>query len=431
MTLRSLKLAAILPVILVPACLSAQMTTTASEDERIEQLVRSEASEWYTPKNSVTVGFRLLTSGANVRFGNLGSIGAGAAATPPVPGSPTNRVYDNGYVNVDAPLAGEMDANGNQTSIPGFRYQTYTKTTKPITDADGKVIGEEIVDVLTADRLSYTPGQTRSWGYSTPGQAEEMPGYIAMSTYSATSEGASLSNKEGPSAGIELQFAHAMRKLGKRTELSFVAGMALNGINNTISGDVRSTLHTHTDYYNLHGLPAPETSLDKPYKGPIFPDGITETTTPIGGEADPSLSTNTPTAGGATVHGRWQIKGAYFMMRLGPSVRTQVTERLGLSASIGLAAAYAGTHFSSEETMEVPVIGTIIKDTVTDSDATKFLTGYYADFNVEWATNETLGVFGGVSAQRFGDYTQVLGDRSALIDLGNAIGIRGGVNIKF
>jgi hypothetical protein len=427
MTSRSLQLTALLALISAPVFLSAQ-ETTASEDERIEQLVRSESSEWYTPKNSVSVGFRVLTSGVNVHFGNLGSV----ALLAPDSAGTGQRVYNNGYVDVDAPRSDEVDANGHQTSTPGGRYQTYTTQTNPVTDANGVVIGTTTTQVVSGDSLSYTPGLTRNWSYSTPEQAASVPGYIAMSNYGATSEGGGVTKKEGPSAGVELQFSHAIRKFGKRTELSFVAGFALNGINDKASGDVKATLQTYTDYYSLNGQPAPAATVDVPYVGPSNPTGTSETTTAIG--ANPSnavSSTLNSTPGGATVHGRWQVKGAYMMLRVGPSLRTQVTDRFGVSASLGLAGAYVGTQYTATETLDVPLVGTTITDPITTSDASKFLTGYYADFNLEWTANDTLGLYGGVSAQKFGDYTQTLGDRTALIDLGNSLGLRGGINIKF
>ena len=404
MTLRLFRPAALLVLITAPVFLPAQ-ETTANEDERIEQLVRSEASEWYTPKNSVTVGFRVLTSGANVRFGNLGSVFGNVDITsriaPPSAGATVKRTYNNGFVDVDAPRTDELDVNGNQTSTPGGRYQSFTSTIAPVVDANGNVVSTTVVPLVSRDSVSYTPGLTRVWGYATPDQATEIPGYIAMSSYSATSEGGSFSKKQGPSAGVELQFSHALRKLGKRSELSFIAGVALNGINNKIAGDVHSTLHTYTDYYSLNGQTAPTTSLDSPYSAPIFPDGTTEATVPLSTISDPKLNSQSSATGAATVHGQWHIKGAYFMLKMGPSIRTQLTDRLGLSASAGVAGAYVGTHYSATESMEILTTGTTITDNVTDSDETKFLAGYYADFNVEWVTNDTLGLFGGISAQKF------------------------------
>lgn len=418
MTLRSLQLTALLALISSPIFLFAE-ETTASEDERIEQLVRNEASEWYTPKNTVSVGFRVLTSGAKVRFGNLGSVtpsGYSRIVSSAALGLVT-RLYDNGAVGLDAPRSNELDANGNQTSKPGERYQTYNNTPNP--------------PVLVADSRSYTPGLTRNWNYSTADQNIERPGYIAMSSYRTTSEGGSFSKNQGPSAGVELQFSHAFRKLSKRTELSFVAGFALNGINNKTSGDVKATLNTYTDYYSLNGLAAPTVSLAAPYSAPYYvsPDTVTEATTPI--SATRSDNTQTPSPGAATVHGRWQIKGAYFMLRAGPSLRTQFTDRFGVSASLGLAGAYAGTHYSAVESFEAPLTGKPILDTISDSDTNRFLGGFYADLNMEWTANETMGLFGGLTAQKFGDYKQTLGDRNARVDLGSSLGVRGGVNVKF
>jgi hypothetical protein len=426
MTPRSLQLTAFLALLAWPVMSHAQ-ETSAKEDERIEQLVRSEASEWYAPKNSVTVGFRLLSSGSNVHFGNLGSIPFSAAIDQSIPG---NRVYDNGYVNADSPAAGERDANGNQISQPGGRFKTYNSQVNVIYDSAGNAIGTETVQVLASDSLSYTPGLTRSWSYSTPEQATSQPGYIGMTAYNANSEGGAFSGKQGPSGGVELVFNHALRKFGKRTELSFVTGLGINGINDKVAGDVTSTLGTYTDYYSLNGQPAPVTLIATPYVAPsLNSDGKTDSTVPL--TATPDHTTNTTTPGGVTVHGRWQVKGAYFMMRVGPSIRTQVTEHFGLSASLCLAGAYAGTTYSAVESMEVPLIGTTISVPPTPNDATKFLGGYYADFNMEWNANDTMGLFGGVSAQKFGDYTQTLGERTARIDLGGGVGLRGGLNIKF
>lgn len=423
MNFRLLRLV-IFPVLLTaPVFLHAQ-ETTANEDERIEQLVRTEASEWYTPKNSVQVGFHILTSGARVRFGNLGSVAASSLIAPASLGGVVSRTYDNGYVDLDSPRSEELDANGGQTTQPGSHYYTYT------VDADGN-------QIVATDRIAYTPGLTRNWSYSTADQASAMPGYVAMNSYSATSDGGSFTKKQGASAGVELQFAHAIRKFGKRTEFSFVMGAALNSINNKIAGDVHSTLHTLTDYYALPpGATAPVATGDTPlpYIGPSYDATNTiETTVPIAVAADPSLTTNTSTAGGATVHGLWSIKGAYFMLKLGPAIRTQLTDRFGVSASLGVAGAYVGTHYSAVESMEIPEVGTVVVNPTTDqdSDKSKFMTGYYADFSMEWATNDTLGVFGGVSAQKLGDYTQTIGTRDALIDLGSSVGLRGGINIKF
>ena len=66
-----------------------------------------------------------------------------------------------------------------------------------------------------------------------------------------------------------------------------------------------------------------------------------------------------------------------------------------------------------------------------ESDTSKFLGGYFADLNFDWAANERTGLFGGITAQKFDGYDQTLGGRTARVDLGNSVGLRGGISIKF
>jgi hypothetical protein len=449
MRLRPLFFTTLLALLVVPSALFAEAEISSKEEERLAALARDN-SEWYAPKSSLSVGFRVLASGVNVQFGKLGTVDFNTNIAPPSAGV-GKRVYNNGTVDLDAPRATELDANGNQISTPGGRYQTTTTTTSNVTDAAGNVIGTVDTTTVSGDYLSYTPGLTRVWTYSTPDQALVRPGYIAMSSYSATSDGETRDKKQGPSGGVELQFAHIMGKMSKRTEWSLMAGITLNGINNKTAGDVHSSLNTKTDFYSLYGQTAPYTSPAAPYNGPSYtdlpdpsggaipiPSGL-ENTVPIGVVADNKTANNattndsvlTTTPGAATVHGKWQVKGAYYMVRVGPSVHSQLTERLGVSASLGLAGAYAGTHYTAVESMDVPGLTTTITNLDVASDETKFLGGYYADCNLDWAANETMGLFTGLSAQKFGDYGQALGSRTARIDIGTSVGIRGGINIKF
>lgn len=407
-----------LPVVLLltlPAGLPAQ-----TEEVSIPGFARA-IDEFHAGKNTVTFGYRVLASGAQVRFGNLGTVPSTRTIEPASAGG-VDRQYDNGFVRQDSPRAEEMDADGNTTSTPGKRYQTF------LTNEDGST-------TLSGDFLSYTPGLSRSWGYNNDSQLKG--GGVAFSNYSATTEGAALSHSGGPAGGVELQLMRTLGKLSKRVEWSLAAGIALNDIHNKANGTVRSTLHTHTDVFSLHGLTAP----GAPYKAPSYTDlndadgnviatsGL-ETTTPINATPDPALSADTATPGDATVAGNWKIKGAYYMMRLGPSVRARLTDRLGVSASLGLAGAYAGTNYGVVEELTVDGATAAIT-TNEESEARKFLPGFYADVNAEWLVNERAGFFAGASVQNFGDYRQSVGGRAARIDLGNSVGVRGGISIKF
>jgi hypothetical protein len=439
MSLRPLQSALVISLLALPALLATQ--TSSNEDERMVALTRADSADWYVPKNNLSIGFRVLSSGAKVNFSQLGVVPFDVTPAPASAGV-AQRTYNNGAVYLDLPRTNELDANGNQTSPPGGRYITTTVVTSNVTDANGNVIGTTNTTVVTGNFLSYTPGRTRNWSYGTPQQASRRPGYIAMSSYSATSDGAMLDKKQGPSGGIELQFEHTMGRLSKHTEWRLLTGVALNDINNKIRGNISATLHTNTDFYSLNGLAAPATTPATPYTAPVngadllAPNGTVlvangfETTVPLAAAPDPALSTSTAVAGGTTVHGNYQVKGEYLMVKLGPSVHAQLTERFGLSASLGVAGAYAGTRYSVVESFEIPDVGGLITST-EESIASKFLSGYYADFNLEWLANERTGLFGGVSAQRFGNYDQTVGGRTARIDLGSSVGIRGGISIKF
>ncbi|MSU46037.1 MAG: hypothetical protein EXS42_02635 [Lacunisphaera sp.] len=75
------------------------------------------------------------------------------------------------------------------------------------------------------------------------------PGYIALSSYSATSDGGALDKKQGPTGGMEMQFSRTLGRLSKRTEWRLLTGIALNGINNKIAADTLATLRTSTNFF--------------------------------------------------------------------------------------------------------------------------------------------------------------------------------------
>jgi len=441
MTLRPLLSLVALTLLAAPALLPAQ--TSSSEEERLEKLM-ADSAQWYVPKTTVSIGFRMLNAGGKVAFGNLGSVAFESEVAPIQDGS-VDRVYDNGAVRADVPRLDEKDANGNVITTPGSRYPILStikvnvtdSNGNPVLNADGTNVTEDVL-LQTGDFLAYTPGLTRNWGYGSNTQLTG-DGRIAMSTYSATSEGASAMKESGASAGVEFQYVRHFSKPASRLQWGVLGGITLNGINSKTAGTVTSTLNTRTDYYSLGGATVPPA----PYFAPSFDDYLSssgevlrtdglETTVPI--VAAPLSHVEGSTAHGVQVDGNWQVKGAYFMVRLGPTIRTQLTTRLGVSASLGVAGAYTGTTYSVTETFRVPDLEGITIGSVRGTEQTsetKFLSGYYADLNLEWLATERTGLFGGLTAQKFDGFDQSVGSRTARIDLGSSVGLRGGVSIKF
>lgn len=437
MNLRSVSTVAVLAALFVPA-----FAQSASSDEEENLRLTLPTDEWYVPKNKITFGYRVLGSGIKANFGNLGNTAMRTIeekVTIAKPGTTTNetieiiaRTYDNGSMRQDFQRADELltttpeDPAAGSAVVYGVypgtgRYQTWTKAK----NADGVV-----TDTQNSDQLSYQSGVTRYWAYGNASQVAN--DRVALSTYSASSDGATAQKEEGMNGGLELTVSRDMGTFGRRFQWSLTAGLALNNMNAKTGGTVASTLNIHTDYYQLNG-PAPTGSI---LGGPTYVDLADhtkegtgyETTTTIGDT--PIASADSSIAGGASLQGNWKIKGAYFMMRVGPTLRTQISDRFGLSASIGLAGAYAGSRYSVVESLTLPDATEPVTESI-DNASTKFLGGFYADLNVDWVANERTGIFAGVNMQNLGGYDQEVGGRTAKIDFGSAVGIRGGMSFKF
>jgi hypothetical protein len=404
---------------LLAASLSAIWLHAAEEEDEYSP----ELGIFASAKNSVKFGFRMV-SGAKVHFGNLGIV---PQVDIPLTGDVT-RTYSNGIVVKDVLRdansgRSEVDANGVQTSTPGGRYNTF------ITAADGS-------QTLVGDFVSFTPGQTRNWRHDSATQVTADGSGIVMSAFSASSDGASFEGKKQTSNGVELQMERIVGKLGGKWEVSIIGGIALSGISNKQAGDVHSTLHTLSDTFSLLGRTAPDVN---PQGQPTF-DGLPltdgtevpnghETTVPLASTPNAGDRKETNAVGAANVSGVWKIKGAYYVMKVGPEIRTTFAKDFGFSASVGLAGAYVGTNYTANESLTVDGVAPIT--TSETSSINKFMPGYYANIDALWQANERTGFFAGITYEQFNSYDQSVGGRTAKIDLGATAGIRGGISIKF
>lgn len=409
-------------------------------------------------KNKVTFGFR-MTQGAKVHFGKVGAVAAppitstvDGAAYPT--GGATTYTYSNGVVTGDGLRNNEVKLNADgtpmttadgkyvQSSTPGGRYTT---NSGPQYDSNGNIIvggdGNPLI-VTTGSYVAYTPGQTRDYAFNN-GEEQLLPdgSGIVFSQYSATSQGAGLDGKRNFSAGIELQVGRQLAKFaGGKMDFSVMGGFSLNDINSKQSGDVTGTLHVVRDtFYFVNGGTLSPTSITGSYSAPTFGDYVDEEGgVHIGSDENSPQLSNTPDPTkhedkdlrDITVSGVWQVKGAYFAGRIGSEVRAMVSKTFGVAVGAGVAGAYSATRFTAIEQFTIEGIATPIG--VTEfSDEAKFLPGYYANLDANWALNERTGLYAGVGYESFSDYEQTAGGRTAKIDIGNTATVRGGINIKF
>jgi hypothetical protein len=422
--------------------------------------------EYYRPlKNSVSVGIRMIGGNAKVNFSNLGDIPARFGGA-----NSAGRGYNNGSWSVDAPSDDESNPDSAygvgtaKTSDDGKtrtwtdriwingtnRYQLvdhveYTDSADPSTNfTTARIRGEY---------TNYAAPFTRGWSYTSPSQIGESGGapYVDMSNYAVTPAGGSAQAEGDSSRGIELQFGRIIKRY-KRVEWGFNLSAGVSDINVKTTQQIRANLIKTTDRYAIR----PTDSNGNVVNAASFPnsfynsgaDNVTiEAFTVVTGAAtserydyiseqtkfldyaNPLLS-DVVSYGNADVFGYWQIKGAYYMLRVGPMVRFQTRKNWTISASLGMAGAFAGTRFIADEFILLDDVAGQLRIR-EESEEKRFVPGYYADINIErWLTVRT-GFYIGYGYEKLGDYTQHLQGRSAQIDLGSSSGFRFGIITRF
>lgn len=421
MNLRSVPSVALLASLLAGSAMAQAISEAPQTEEDINYTLPTD--EWYVPKNTLSFGVRGLAKGVNVKFGNVGSVNPYSNQANAF----GDRSYTDGWVQKDEPrqLEKMTEVGTPNATVPvtthvvdlgNGRYDVITRTFNSNDNS--------ITNATVGQGIFFVDGQSRQWFANAESQINNANDELRLSTYRAVSQGATFEKDEGMSGGVEVALARQIGRFGNRFEWGLTAGVALNTLNAKTGGTSQATLFRYSDYYRLFG--------DVPggvREGPTVDENSIETTIPV--SQDPIRNTD-EVVGNVDVHGNWQVKGAYFIVRVGPSVRTQVTERFGLSASVGVAGAYSGTRFNVVERMELDLENVLepIVDDRWDSDS-KLLAGFYADVNVDWTATDRTGLFAGVSMQQFGTYNMSVAGRTAKIDLGNSVGLRGGINIKF
>jgi hypothetical protein len=432
--------------------------------------------EFYRPlKNSVSVGVRMIGGNAKVGFSNIGYIPPSTLGSIDSAG---NKYYHNGVVGGDS--LGRFDTGGSET-YPGEAGTTpetsgtitmktwYTRA--PVPGSQDRYIITKFVDyVNSADtsqnyRSTETAGEfvdaragyTRDFRYGSPSQVRNSGGtaVLDMNAYSVSPTGATAQAESEKNTGVELQFGRIVKRYkGFEWGLNFAVGAST--INAKTRNVVRANLHTATDTYafaatDSYGQPINASDFTLSWYESSWADEtinsvIDVTPDPAGGDPassyvkegsrhlsyNPIGSSQSDTP--ADVFGYWQIKGAYYMLKLGPIVRFSISKKWTITAGGGFAGAYLSTKFIADEYILLSdVMGPIRSIAYSSQESTekRFIPGYYADVNIErWLTVRT-GFYIGYGYEKLGDYKQMLDGRRADIDLGSSGGFRFGIITRF
>jgi hypothetical protein len=371
----------------------------------------------YVPKQTLSLGTRLFLNGPKATYGGQGSIpsGIGDLAGPTFPN--ISRTYADGQVNPD---------------------------TRTISVNTG--IGVTQQEPISPD------GRTNSWSYANSSQLQPN-GDINFHIYSGqVTDTGTHQDEATPSVGLELIFDRDMGKLGKKWKWSFTAGFSIADIHSSTFANVGTTLTTLTDTYDLFGQVPPPAPFTSP--GAISQTALNSSGQAVGG----STATTTQEAGQTILIGnrpiqnlpgngetivntdvfstnRYFIEGAYYTLRVGPTLIMPINSRLRLTLSAGPALIYAGSEYNVLEDL-VYATGEPALTQLYQKENTKLLPGYYVDVNLRYDLTETAGFYVGGIYQGAGSYSQSMtsGSNTAYttkVDFGSEEGVKGGLTVRF
>ena len=357
-----------------------------------------------------------LSAVRKVAFHNVGSVPADQSVAGA--GIPADRTYDDGYVDVDT----RSDSSGH-----------------PVSDG-----------LTNSWKVNYDSQITAA---PTPTQAVPNPAgdsTIAFHIYSADSLGTEIKGRTDLSSGWELQMGKSLGKIARKIDVSWTGGFSLSGINAKRDDDVQTQLTTLTDVYSLVGQEPPiapytagsgtgtNRNVYDSHGSPILdPNGNTATapvdTSILLAQSPTRTISNTNADGTPTtvqVNGHWQIKGAYYMFRTGPTFQLPVTERIKLSLSFGGAVAFVGSTFKVDETIDLTDVTSPITN-VQEKTRSVLMPAYYVDADAEYWITERAGLYLGATYQGSKSFDQTLGAESATVNLGSSSGVQTGLSLRF
>jgi hypothetical protein len=373
----------------------------------------------YVPRSTLSLGSRLLLNGPKTTFAGQGAIPSnlGTLASPEIPN--VSRTYADGTVEPD---------------------------TRTITVNSG--VGENTTVPISPD------GRTNTWSYDNNSQL--LPnGDIAFHTYSGeVTDTGDRSVDAEPSLGMELILDRDMGNVGKHMKWSFTAGFSIADIHSGTYANVPTALTTTTDTYDLFGQLPPNAPFTSP--GAVSQTALNSSGQSVGGSSatttqeatETILIGNRPiqnlpgTNFGETVVttqvesvNRYFIEGAYYTLRVGPTLIMPFGQKFKLTISAGPALIYAGSEYNVLEDL-VLATGEPTLTQLYQKENTKILPAYYVDVNLRYDLTDKAGFYVGGLYQASGSYSQSMpsGSNTAYttkVDFAGEEGVKGGLTVRF
>ncbi len=356
-------------------------------------------------------------------------------------------------------------------------------TTTSYNNADGSYSQITVRELASTSKfLTYDENRARTWSVQNYNQIHMSEDgtkvLVDMHADGVVTAGSSLSSDSTASSGFDISVERRLGHRG-RFEWGVSAGVKFAYINAKASGAFPALLLRTTDTYelltslsiekidrvqpsgNITDLELRDLQGNKVYAyndtttapSEYVSGGDNSNTAPINLAAGSVIWGDPSVAGVVTVHGQYQLKGAYFLGTMGPTFRYSFNDRWAVSGSAGLALAWVGTKFNAYEMYSTwndlpealrPEEGNTRELELSQNNSRhKFTPGVYYDLNVEYWATERTAFYGGISGQsirmynhhlptgRTDRYGKEIEGRIATVEMGKSLGWTVGVRTRF
>lgn len=412
----------LLRLALCAACLPLAGLRAADEEQQKQQPEEipdfNRIDEYtYVPKSTLSLASRYFINGPKVSYSGQGAIAAPVFAgnDPLVPN--VSRTYYDGVVNPDARAISTTTGIGANQSVP-----------------------------IAPD------GKTNTWAYDFASQV--LPsGDIAFNVYSGEVTDTGLHSANGAAnLGVELLMDRDMGKIGKRLKWAITAGFSIADIHSSTYANVPTTLQTITDTYDLFGQVPPtppyhspnnnsQTVLNSSGQASTGAGGATATqtvdqTTLLGNV--PLNRTTSDTPGLST--NRYFVEGAYYTLRIGPTLIMPIGSHFKFTVSAGPDLIYAGSELNVFEDLPIEEDTSQPITVLYQKENTRILPGYYLEADLRYDLTESAGFYLGNLYQGGGGYSQTAPSGTSgstelgyttKINFASQDGVKGGFTFRF
>jgi hypothetical protein len=379
-----------------------------------------------------TAGYVSVFDNGSISADSLADITGGRPLGRDTPD--TQMEVENGTVGswYKGIVGNDLPPDGTHDGMAMYEIYTLDGNYNTIPDS---VNGGEVK--ITKYYVPYSEGYSRNWSINSREQQYQYDsgantGQITFGRYWTEAAGNTIELEDGGNPGVEFKFERIVQRF-KRFEWGLAATAGISEFNAKTRRAITVNLRGYEYTYNLT-RPMPD---DGSTGGTTFSGDETEETTAAIKDRHEGYDENDAAAGvravdrAVDVDGYWQIRGVYYLYRVGPFIRLPLTRRFSVSASAGYMGAYVGSKFRYEETMRIPEVSAAYTTGDVVKNNQHYVSGYYGELNVEWWLSTRTGFYAGAAYEKMGDYTQVHDERRADVKMDGGAGFRFGIITRF